>query len=45
MRWLGYGADEDSWEEAEGLPLDLRVEYDASLRVSKRPQRGRAAAS
>ena len=41
VRWKGYGAEEDGWEEAEGLPLDLRAAYDASLRTSTRPQRGR----
>ena len=42
VSWKGYGEEEDSWEEAEGLPLDLRVAYDATLRTSTRPQRGRA---
>ena len=42
VRWLGYGEEEDEWQEAGGLAQDLRAAYDASLRVSTRPQRGRA---
>ena len=41
VRWKGYGAEEDGWEDADGLPLDLRAAYDASLRTSTRPQCGR----
>ena len=41
MRWQGYGEEEDEWQEAEGLPLDMREAYDASQRASSRPKRSR----
>ena len=40
VRWGGFGPEEDSWEVELGLPLDMRVEYDDSQRVSQRPSRG-----
>ena len=41
IRWGGFGSEDDSWEPAEGLPADMRSEYDASHRGSGRAQRRR----
>ena len=42
VRWGGFGSEDDSWEPADGLPLDIRDEFDASRRSSGRAQRRRA---
>jgi hypothetical protein len=39
VHWWGFDASQDSWEPAEGLPLDMREEFDASMRSSKRARR------
>ena len=39
VTWTGYHRDEDSWEPASELPLDMRQEFDDARRVSSRPKR------
>ena len=41
VRWQGYGAKDDTWERAGGLPDDLKLEFWRDLQngIRKEPAR------
>ena len=39
VRWGGFGADDDSWEPADGLPSDMCEEFDATRRSARGAKR------